>query len=257
MTSRNDTAAVGPTRGRAAPRDYPPIVLLSPDFAQEPTLPGREAHFLMRANYAESVSLAGGLPLILPYDHARMDAALDRADGVLVTGSTPGARVAPEREAFEDRLIGAAITRRMPVLGICHGMQMIGRHLGGRIEWAEFTDESARRRHLPAAIPDVMAHEVELAEHSPLNPGSGSSRRAVNSFHRHRLLGPGRFRVVATAEDGVIEAIAGDTQGFVLGLQWHPEYRLSALDESLMRTFLAECAAYARGKDRTGDQNEF
>jgi enamine deaminase RidA (YjgF/YER057c/UK114 family) len=57
-------------------------------------------------------------------------------------------------------------------------------------------------------------------------------------LHRHALTGSGRFHIVARAPDDVIEAFAGDTAGFCLGVQWHPEYRLTALDRQILKAFV-------------------
>ncbi len=65
----------------------------------------------------------------------------------------------------------------------------------------------------------------------------------VNSLHRHALVGPGRFRVIAEAPDGVIEAFEGETHGFCLGVQWHPEYGLTPLDAQVFEAFASACAA--------------
>ncbi|WP_244519830.1 MULTISPECIES: Atu1372/SO_1960 family protein [unclassified Ensifer] len=69
-------------------------------------------------------------------------------------------------------------------------------------------------------------------------------------MHRHALTGTGRFRVVARAPDGVIEAFEGDTPGFCLGIQWHPEYRLSDFDRAIFRIFVERSADGASRRDQ-------
>ncbi|MGO8425933.1 gamma-glutamyl-gamma-aminobutyrate hydrolase family protein, partial [Rhizobium ruizarguesonis] len=59
------------------------------------------------------------------------------------------------------------------------------------------------------------------------------------------------FRVAARAPDGTIEAFEGDTDGFCLGIQWHPEYRLSELDRNIMRAFVDRSAKAAVRKARS------
>jgi hypothetical protein len=71
----------------------------------------------------------------------------------------------------------------------------------------------------------------------------GDAKTRVNSLHRHALTGSGRFRVVARAPDGVIEAFEGETTGFSLGVQWHPEYRLTAFDRYVLKTFVDRAAS--------------
>jgi enamine deaminase RidA (YjgF/YER057c/UK114 family) len=79
----------------------------------------------------------------------------------------------------------------------------------------------------------------------------------VNSYHRHQLRGPGRFRVTARSEDDVIEAFEGDTPELSLGIQWHPEYQLSPLDREILALFVARCSERARtnGRFRAGSPN--
>jgi gamma-glutamyl-gamma-aminobutyrate hydrolase PuuD/enamine deaminase RidA (YjgF/YER057c/UK114 family) len=168
-----------------------PLILMTPDIEMQAGAP-TEALYALRANYAEAIGEAGGLPLILPYETQALAHALDLADGVLITGTLPGAEAGPERRAFELALIEHAIRTGKPLLGICHGMQLIGEWLGGTFV-----------RSLPVS----------------------------------------RFRVAARAPDGLIEAFEGETPGFCLGIQWHPEYRLSEFDRAIFRLFVEQSGA--------------
>ncbi|MCU0818553.1 MAG: gamma-glutamyl-gamma-aminobutyrate hydrolase family protein [Beijerinckiaceae bacterium] len=213
-----------------------PVILMTPDL-DEAFGEGREPTYHVRANYAEAISAAGCLPLIAPYTAVAAD-LLSMTDGVLITGSRPGAQVAPARRAFELDLIALALEQGKPLLGICHGMQLIGEVLGGRTV-LERADDAVD--HMPRLVPDVLAHEVLVKPSTHLGNEAGLSAASVNSLHRHALSGPGRFRVIAEAPDGVMEAFEGETAGFCLGIQWHPEYRLTALDIRIFEAFAAAC----------------
>lgn len=214
-----------------------PVILMTPDIEAQANAP-TEAIYAVRANYAEAIGEAGGLPLILPYETQVLANALDLADGVLITGTLPGAQAAPERRAFELALIEHAIRAGKPVLGICHGMQLIGEWLGGTFVNSLPASLGEMVEHLPSAVPDRIAHTVRVEPASILARILNGTEARVNSLHRHALTGAGRFRVAARAPDGTIEAFEGETPGFCLGIQWHPEYRLSDFDRAIFRTFV-------------------
>jgi gamma-glutamyl-gamma-aminobutyrate hydrolase PuuD/enamine deaminase RidA (YjgF/YER057c/UK114 family) len=238
------TAAAGSAPQHSASARRRPLILLTPDLSERPDAP-TESEYFVRTNYAAAIAEAGGMPMILPYHSENIAAALAVADGVVITGARPGVEVAEPRQRFERQLVDEALKARKPLLGICHGMQLIGKCLGG-----EFVTElpASEISHLPQGGPNQFAHQVALAPNSELALWAGSEVQHVNSLHRHALAGEGRFRVVACASDGVIEAFEGETETFCLGVQWHPEYRLTPLDGEILRAFVERSA----GTDRRG-----
>ena len=115
---------------------------------------------------------------------------------ILTGGEDIGACAA--RDATELDLLAWAGERRVPVLGICRGMQLLATQAGGKLRRVE---GHVRQRH-------------QLA---------GEITHAVNSFHGMGLDGcPPEYRVLATAEDGQIEAIAHRSLPWA-GWMWHPE----------------------------------
>ena len=236
------TAAATSTLRRTAPARRRPLILLTPDLIERPDAP-TENQYVVRANYAAAIAEAGGMPMILPFHSENIAAALVLADGVVITGARPGVAVAEPRQRFERQLVDEALKAGKPLLGICHGMQLIGECLGG-----EFVTElpASKISHLPDGGPNQFAHEVMLAPGSDLVLWAGSEVQQVNSLHGHALAGEGRFRVVARATDGVIEAFEGETATFCLGIQWHPEYRLTPLDCEILRAFVERSAGNVR-----------
>lgn len=227
-----------------------PLILLTPDLRQA----GKdrtEQEYCLRANYAEAIGEAGGFTLIVPLDLERIGDALAMASGVVITGTGPGAEVAAERLAFEELLIREALRLGKPLLGICHGMQMIGEHLGGHVIRDDPELVAGIAPHIPREVPDTLAHDIVIEPESALFELAGGTSARVNSLHRHVLAGDGRFRVVARAFDGVVEAIEGTGDGFCMGVQWHPEYCLSDLDRILLRRFVQHCV------DRAGSAGAF
>ncbi|MBB5574672.1 MULTISPECIES: gamma-glutamyl-gamma-aminobutyrate hydrolase family protein [Rhizobium] len=219
-----------------------PVILMTPDLTIQPG-PWSERQYVVRANYMEAIRKAGGVPLILPYEEETIDAALALADGVVITGTTPGVEVEPQRRDFERTLVGRVLDAGKPLLGICHGMQLIGELLGGTFVAALPKTDAEVISHKPSEIPDHLAHAVLLDPKSELALLLGETKTSVNSLHLHRLSGEGRFRVVARAPDGVIEAFEGLTPTFCLGVQWHPEYGLTRFDQAILQDFVARSTA--------------
>jgi len=224
-----------------------PVILLTPDI-ETPVDNPTEAEYVVRANYMNAVAELGGVPMILPYGQKHIAVALDICDGVVITGSRPGATVAPTRKAFETALITAVVDAQVPLLGICHGMQLIGQHLGGRVVSDLAENDREHPLHIPFDVPNQVAHPITITDDSRLRELAGQRIAQVNSLHQHALEGPGRFRVAARAMDGVIEAIEGETLGFCLGVQWHPEYRLTELDHQILAMFVERCAERAQAR---------
>ena len=167
-----------------------------------------------------------------PYDPS----GLDEADALLLPG---GGDIDPEwygcdrhprthgvshrRDRFELTLLAEAIERDMPVLAICHGMQLLNVHLGGTLD-QHLADRPARLQHdrdMPRAEP---AHGSQIDEHSPLGRIIGSGAAPVNSHHHQGLdrVGEG-LEEIAWAEDGVLEGVYAPDMSWVVGVQWHPE----------------------------------
>lgn len=218
-----------------------PSIGITPDVS----LPSPEApfpRFELKVAYPDAVLRAGGLPLVLPFseDRSVIDLYLDRVSGLVVTGGafdvppelygeTPREGLGPlkpERTQFELSLLRGALQRRLPILGVCGGMQLLNVAFGGTL----FQDLG---RELPEAKPHEQKHDRAQPQH-PIEVGDqthlaeaigGKGQLMVNSTHHQAVKTPGEGLVVSgVAPDGVVEAIElpGADQ-FVVGVQWHPE----------------------------------
>lgn len=191
--------------------------------------------------YAVAVSLAGGMPLLIPVSFPLKDLPdlLSRLDGILLSGGgdiAPGlsgnendeysSNICVSRDTLEQKIVEIAVTRDLPLLGICRGHQMLNVALGGSL----YTDIDAQYptqiRHSQSASrsPAYPAHEVNIAADSLLASILGQPTLTVNSRHHQAVkqLAPGLL-VTAQASDGLIEAIEFAGKRFCLGVQWHPE----------------------------------
>jgi putative glutamine amidotransferase len=196
--------------------------------------------YLSAHTYTDSIRHAGGLPIILvPIDPGDADDVLDRIDGLLLTG---GGDVSPsmygkdpeetvrgvneERDIFELALVRRAKERKLPVMGICRGLQVINVALGGTliqdlpshtgVHGHDIVGEGVYEPHLEAMVEDG----------SRIADIIGAGRHCINSIHHQAVdeLGSG-LSIAAVAVDGTIEAIEHeDTEWPLIAVQWHPEF---------------------------------
>lgn len=230
----------------------PPVIGITLD--SEP--PGGYSKFpwyAARANYCAAVGRAGGLPVLLPHEPALVPDYLSRVDGLIVTGGDfdidPALFGASERHVtvrtkdlrtcFEQAMIRGALARDLPILGICGGQQLLHVVLGGTLI-----------QHIPDEVPGALAHEQPNPRDEPghdvqVEPGTllagivGADTLPVNSAHHQAAKdAPAAVTVNARAPDGVIEGIESSRSRFCLGVQWHPEFELSAGDTRIFAAFV-------------------
>jgi putative glutamine amidotransferase len=216
---------------------------------------------------------AGGVPVLIPAigDRLRIEALLDRLDGVLVTGSPsnvdpghyggppprPDNEADPARDATTLPLIRRAIARGVPLLAICRGIQELNVALGGTLH-QHVHELPGRRDHRsdkskPYAGRYDPVHPIALTSGGRLQAVMGGAEAIeVNSLHAQGIdrLAPGLV-VEALAEDGTIEAVSlPEARGFVLGVQWHPEWRVleNPWSRRLFAAFAVACRARAAAR---------
>jgi len=193
-------------------------------------------------DYVESVRRAGGEPRVFDPLEDQPEQIVGEVQGVLMTGGVdidparygdePHATVTaiePERDAFEFALLLAAREARLPVFGICRGLQVMNVALGGSLIQDIAAEMTGILQHTLPTPPCAVAHEVWVSKGSRLwtlmqEKMADVDTCSVNSRHHQAIkrLAPG-FEVTATAPDGVIEAIECPNATFCLGVQWHPE----------------------------------
>jgi putative glutamine amidotransferase len=207
------------------------------------------------ASYVDAVEQAGGIPLLIPplADDESLATIYARLDGLLLSG---GGDVDPAhygqerlptcqepesaRDLVELALARRAVAAQLPILGICRGQQLLNVALGGTLYQdlaTERPEASQHDRHDRER--DYRAHEIAIAPSSRLGEILGTTSHPVNSLHHQAVhqLGEG-MRIVAQAEDGVVEAVELDGHPFALAVQFHPE-ELVASDEPSRRLFAA------------------
>ena len=203
--------------------------------------PGQAVH----NKYIDSVTAQGGLPILLPsalnetqdYHHV-----FSLLDGVLLTGSY--SNVAPSRygashhepktdlsrDTLSFALLEHCMAHSKPLFGVCRGMQELNVYFGGTLypdfrSNTAFTSSHSESDRVGQGHPYDDIHSIDINPDGHL-AGFGQKSFRVNSLHNQavRDLAP-PLRIEAIADDGLIEAISHREHPFMLGVQWHPEYR--------------------------------
>lgn len=218
------------------------------------------------AQYTRAVERGGGAPVVIPLELGAdsLQAIFDRLDGLLLAG---GVDVHPDeygerverycgdidraRDTVELALSRRAIDAKMPVLGICRGVQLLNVAAGGTLyqDIPAQVEGALAHEHVPGAPRHQRTHAIAIDSPSRLAAIFGGPSIDVNSLHHQavREVAPG-FRVVARAPDGVVEAIESTNGAFVVGVQFHPEDLVD--DPRMLRLFEAFVGA-AQGQDRS------
>lgn len=212
--------------------------------------------------YFDSVTSSGGVAVLLPPQPEATDAAaavLAGLDGLILTGGldvqpelygaerhplTDPAR--PERDEWELALFREAERRRVPVLAICRGLQLVNVARGGTLH-----------QHLPEALGTeryrigggVFAdNTVEITPGSTVAGLLGAGAFGVHSYHHQGIdrLGDGLVAVAQT-DDGLVQAFESPAgEPYLVGVQWHPEENTE--DKRLFQGLVAEASAYAAAR---------
>lgn len=188
-------------------------------------------------HYSAAVYAAGAVPYLLPCttNEESIAAALDCVDMLLLAG---GEDIAPayfgekpieqlgavnqRRDIWELALIAEARRRRLPILGICRGCQVLNVAFGGTL----WQDLPAQKEGVLDHRAGVSGHEIAVVKGSFLESLVGGAC-SVNTWHHQAVkdLAKG-FRATATSSDGVIEAFESDDYP-AMGVQFHPEVTVS------------------------------
>lgn len=208
----------------------------------------------------------GGLPLLIPpfVDEADIEATLDMCDGLVLTGchldlsigrlqmdTHPANRPMPSRrEEFDFRLCELAVDRKLPVLAIGSGMQLLNVVCGGTV-FRHIPEEVQRCLQHRDPVEPNLRHLLEIEEGTLMFDIYGPGEIRVNSQHHMAVdqLAP-CFKLAARTNDGVVEAYESILDDwFVMGVQWHPENdTASRLDMQIFEVFVQACDDLRRGQ---------
>lgn len=207
-------------------------------------------------DYIDAVIKAKGVPMLLPMcDEDMIDAQLDCINGLIVCG---GVDINPlfyhenyqfkqgessyRRDEYEIRLIQKCIQKKIPLLGICRGHQIINVALGGTLYQDNQMHSSTVMQHTQNERKEYPSHSIKIDQDSFLYPILGKQYN-VNSFHHQSIaqLAKG-LRVIAKSDDQIVEAIQHEELD-IWGVQFHPEmmHNRDLQMQNIFNWFVQQC----------------
>lgn len=141
----------------------------------------------------------------LPLAHLNLDAILFTGGNSIAETDPDNPQSTPERDTFETHALTWALEHHLPVIGVCHGMQVMNHFFGGQLRRVE--------KHV------ACKHPIAPCENSPF------SARDVNSYHNYGIMPEDlahELIPLATHADGSIEAFTHPKHR-LLAMMWHPE----------------------------------
>ncbi|MFW5790549.1 MAG: gamma-glutamyl-gamma-aminobutyrate hydrolase family protein [Bacillota bacterium] len=203
-------------------------------------------------NYVKAVVEAGGLPLLVPIVNQPQDIKhyMGLIDGLLLSGGQDVSpefynerpieelgEIDPDRDNWELKLFQEAYRQKLPVLGICRGMQLINVGLGGSLYQDIYSQLNNSLQHTSKKEETCAYHKILIEAGSQLEEILCClDSLFVNSYHHQAIKEiASNLKIVARSDEGVIEAVEAEDsdQRFLVGVQWHPEDLAGVDDNSL------------------------
>lgn len=206
---------------------------------------------MVSLDYSNSVINSGGIPVILPItdNFEVIKEQVKYFDGLILSGGgDPDPNlygedclqelgdITPERDTFELAILEEFLKTKKPILGICRGLQLMNVFYGGTL-YQDIKYVDTNIQHRQKWLADLPTHNINILENNILFEIFGKKAR-TNSFHHQMIKDLGReLTSIATANDGVIEAIQNKNYPFFYGVQWHPEMMASRGNLGMKKIF--------------------
>lgn len=233
-----------------------PRILITLDHSYGPS-----ERIYINLSYLNAIEQAGGTPVLVGRpDEDEVAHLIASCDAVFLTGGDDvvpelyGAKKSPlcgkidptDRDRVEWNILDRAYAKKMPILGVCRGMQVMNAHGGGTlfqdvegemknaIKHDFHKDEDGNKLQR-----DLLSHEISIVSGTLFHNIVGKNNISVNSLHHQgvKVLAT-NFIQSGTAPDGLIEAIEHDEQPFCLGVQWHPEELSNDASINIFKSFI-------------------
>lgn len=159
-------------------------------------------------------TLGKDIPKLTSAEEEILRQMVDMCDGLIIPGGYRWYN-------YDIYVLDYAISKDIPVLGICMGMQLIGsRDNNYNSKECLVRNESSLEHR---QVGKNYAHSVNIVPNTKLMSIINEKTLFVNSKHRYHISKVNDLVVSAYSEDGLIEAVEYPNKKFVIGVQWHPE----------------------------------
>jgi putative glutamine amidotransferase len=219
--------------------------------------------FIIKESYVAAVEDSGGVPFLLcpVRSEAAVSSFVSLIDGLLISGGGfdidpklygeephPGlGKTLPDRTDFEIKLLREAVEKKVPILGICGGHQLINVYFGGTLYQDIPSQYKGAINHKQPTPSDNPYHSINIYPSTRLLRIAGTDSTVVNSTHHQSIKKIGNnLKISSVAEDGIIEAIEYDGDDFIVGVQWHPErlYSKEPASQKIFADFIKEAEKF-------------
>lgn len=211
---------------------------------------GLEINFSQKV-FSDAIFEAGGIPYMIPMNAgAYVEDIMGVIDGLIIIGGhdvsplvynqEPREKIGtikPTRDEHDTQLFHGALSKGIPILGVCRGLQLINALMGGTLyqDLSEYKGISIQ--HDQKAKPEYVTHSISVDPDS-YTANLVDNNTLVNSVHHQMVndLAP-NLKATAWSQDDVIEAFESTEEvPLIIGVQWHPEV-LFAKDKEHLRPF--------------------
>ncbi|MDB9824644.1 gamma-glutamyl-gamma-aminobutyrate hydrolase family protein [Alphaproteobacteria bacterium] len=228
-------------------KHHKPIIGITTDYEEENKSYSQYPWFALRENYIKSCEKYGANCIILPISKDSID--LNLLDGLVITGgnfdihpkffgqkiNNKKVKIKSKRTNYEMNLLKKFFKLNKPILGICGGAQLINVFDGGSL----IQDINTNINHEQPNPRNETGHDIEIISKTYLNKIYRRKLSGVNSAHHQAvdIIGE-NLEINARSSDGIVEAFKHRVHFYCLGIQWHPEFLITKLDETIIKDFI-------------------
>jgi putative glutamine amidotransferase len=228
-------------------KHHKPIIGITTDYEEENKSYSQYPWFALRENYIKSCEKYGANCIILPISKDSID--LNLLDGLVITGgnfdihpkffgqkiNNKKVKIKSKRTNYEINLLKKFFKLNKPILGICGGAQLINVFDGGSL----IQDINTNINHEQPNPRNETGHDIEIISKTYLNKIYRRKLSGVNSAHHQAVDIIGKnLEINALSSDGIVEAFKHREHFYCLGIQWHPEFLITKLDETIIKDFI-------------------